>query len=151
MNRTLGRWQAAAALAAVLALAAPVAGAEPATLESVRALLALAGPAAGSESSERAIAQMRQRLPAVPEERWRQVAAELAKVDLTETLVPIYQKHLSQSDVEALLAFYATPAGKRVLAALPAIERDVLSAAEAVQRERAQAIAPLLATDRASN
>lgn len=35
--------------------------------------------------------------------------------------IPIYQKHLSEPDVDAIVAFYSTPVGQKVLHELPAI------------------------------
>ena len=40
-----------------------------------------------------------------------------ATARLIELLQPVYQKHLSLEDLEAALAFYETPAGKRIQAA----------------------------------
>lgn len=43
---------------------------------------------------------------------------------LNET-VPIYQKHLTESDVNTLINFYSTPVGQKVLHELPAILLEV--------------------------
>jgi hypothetical protein len=41
--------------------------------------------------------------------------------EMIDAIVPIYQKHLTKSDIDAILAFYATPAGQRLLKETPAI------------------------------
>lgn len=40
---------------------------------------------------------------------------------ILKDMVPIYQRHLSASDVEALVSFYSTPTGQRLLHELPAV------------------------------
>ncbi len=44
--------------------------------------------------------------------------------DITEAVVPAYQEHLSAADVQDGIDFYSSDAGKRLLAALPAITRE---------------------------
>jgi uncharacterized protein len=43
---------------------------------------------------------------------------------LTETVIPIYDKHLSQEDLKALLDYYKSPFGQRMLKILPEVARD---------------------------
>jgi hypothetical protein len=44
--------------------------------------------------------------------------------EITEALVPAYQKHLSAADVQAAIDFYSSEAGKRLLENLPVITRE---------------------------
>lgn len=44
--------------------------------------------------------------------------------EISETLIPVYQKNLSASDVQAAIDFYNSEAGKRLLEKLPAIVRE---------------------------
>jgi hypothetical protein len=41
-----------------------------------------------------------------------------------ETVLPIYDKHLSSEDLKALLAYYRSPFGQRMLKVLPEVARD---------------------------
>ena len=41
-----------------------------------------------------------------------------------ETVLPIYDKHLSNEDLKALLAYYRSPFGQRMLKVLPEVARD---------------------------
>jgi hypothetical protein len=43
---------------------------------------------------------------------------------ISETLIPVYQKNLSASDVQAGIDFYASEAGKRLLEKTPVIIRE---------------------------
>lgn len=62
--------------------------------------------------------------------------AELSLDDLIHDLVPIYQRHLSQSDVRALLAFYSSPPGQKILREQPAIIRESMQVAGNAQQKR---------------
>lgn len=56
---------------------------------------------------------------------------EEAKADeLAELLMPIYQKHLSEEDIQGALEFYETEAGKNMIKTLPAIMLDSAAAGE---------------------
>jgi hypothetical protein len=43
---------------------------------------------------------------------------------LTETVIPIYEKHLSSEDLKELLAYYQSPLGQRMLKVLPVVARE---------------------------
>ncbi len=63
----------------------------------------------------------------VPSEVWDDMEKELLKIsinDLVEMLLPIYQKHMTQSDIEELIAFYNTPIGKKFAKKSPLIMQE---------------------------
>ena len=39
-------------------------------------------------------------------------------------MVPVYQKHLSKSDVEEMIKFYSTPTGQKILREMPAMTAE---------------------------
>lgn len=41
--------------------------------------------------------------------------------EMLDSMVPVYQKHLTKGDVTALIAFYSTPTGQKLLHDMPAI------------------------------
>jgi len=43
---------------------------------------------------------------------------------LTETVIPIYDKHLSSEDLKQLLAYYQSPFGQRMLKVLPEVAHE---------------------------
>ena len=43
---------------------------------------------------------------------------------VVESVIPIYDKHLSSEDLRALLAYYKSPFGQRMLKVLPELARD---------------------------
>ena len=47
--------------------------------------------------------------------------------ELTELVVPIYVKHLDEKTLDAVIAFNNTPAGQKMIAAMPAITRESIA------------------------
>ncbi len=48
--------------------------------------------------------------------------------EILEAMVPIYQKHLSKSDLDGILAFYASPPGQKLLREQPAMMQEGMEA-----------------------
>jgi hypothetical protein len=49
--------------------------------------------------------------------------------ELLDDMIPVYQKHLSRSDVDAMDAFYASPTGQKLLREMPAMTAEAMQAA----------------------
>ena len=54
--------------------------------------------------------------------------ASLPVDDMVDAIVPIYQKHLTKSDLSAITAFYSSPAGQKILKEMPAIMAEAMQA-----------------------
>jgi hypothetical protein len=48
--------------------------------------------------------------------------------EMIDAVVPIYQKHLSKADIDSILAFYDSSAGKKLLKEMPAIMAESMEA-----------------------
>jgi hypothetical protein len=48
---------------------------------------------------------------------------------MLDDMIPVYQKHLSKSDVEAMSAFYSSPTGQKLLREMPAMTTESMQAA----------------------
>jgi len=48
--------------------------------------------------------------------------------EMMEAMVPAYQKHFTKGDMDALIAFYSTPTGQKVLQELPAVTAEGMQA-----------------------
>jgi len=46
--------------------------------------------------------------------------------EMLDSMVPVYQKHLTKGDVSALIAFYSTPTGQKLLRDMPAIMQEAM-------------------------
>jgi hypothetical protein len=62
--------------------------------------------------------------------------AHISMDDLVRDVVPIYQRHLTKSDVAALIAFYSSPVGQKLRREQPAMMRESMEATSAGQREK---------------
>jgi uncharacterized protein len=49
--------------------------------------------------------------------------------DMLADMIPVYQKHLTQADAEAMIAFYSSPTGQKLMQELPAITSEGMQAA----------------------
>ena len=48
--------------------------------------------------------------------------------EILDSMVPIYQKHFTKGDVDALVAFYSTPTGQKMINEMPAITAEAIRA-----------------------
>lgn len=61
--------------------------------------------------------------------------------EMLQAMVPVYQKHFTKGDIEALTAFYTTPTGQKVLKEMPAITAETMqSVMPLIQKMTAKAI-----------
>ena len=74
---------------------------------------------------------MKKRYPQIAEERLEQFDAMMEEsmkdfpVDaIIDDLVPVYQKHLTKTDVSAMNVFYSSPTGHKLLREMPAMTEE---------------------------
>jgi len=63
----------------------------------------------------------------ISSEQWAAKEKEIVSLsvdDLVDLLVPVYQKYLSQSDLEKIIAFYETPVGKKYARETPKLTQE---------------------------
>ncbi len=103
---------------------------DQATDAKVRELLAMTGAGdMGVQVMDGMLEQFRQ-MPGLPEgfiEAFQKLAKPESLVDL---VVPIYRKHMDEATIDASLAFYRTPSGRKLLAAQPAIVKESMAAGQ---------------------
>lgn len=56
--------------------------------------------------------------------------------EMIDAMVPIYQKHLTKSDLDAILAFYGSPAGQKLLREQPAMMQEGMEVGGEIGRKR---------------
>lgn len=68
------------------------------------------------------------KLPADFEDRMNRTMDEQMKTfpwnDILDAMVPVYQKHFTKNDVDALVAFYSTATGQKVIEEMPEITAE---------------------------
>src|SRR5713101_8605610 len=60
--------------------------------------------------------------------------------DIMQAMVPVYQKHFTKGDVDALTAFYGTPTGQKILRELPAITAEEMQSMMPLLRKQIEAM-----------
>jgi uncharacterized protein len=60
--------------------------------------------------------------------------------EMLEATVPVYQRHLSKSDLRAMMAFYSSPVGQKVLREQPAMVQESMQAAAGIQQRIARTV-----------
>lgn len=57
-----------------------------------------------------------------------QVLKGVSVEGLIDDMIPVYQKHLNKSDVYAMVGFYSTPTGQKILKEMPAMTTEGMQA-----------------------
>jgi hypothetical protein len=60
--------------------------------------------------------------------------------EMVDAMVPIYQRHLSHEDIEAILAFYSSPVGQKLLREQPAMMQEGMKVGGEIGRRRLEAM-----------
>lgn len=58
--------------------------------------------------------------------------------EMLEATIPVYQRHLTKSDLQAMMAFYSSAVGQKVLREQPAMVQESMQAAEGIQQRIAR-------------
>jgi len=113
----------------VASIAAPPSGDQKASPAEIRKLLAASGADKSlGEADRQIIDTLRARRKDFPDERWQEAREQIDRAALTGRIEAAYARHLSREDVAALIAFYETPAGKRIAGAQPGLSKEIAAA-----------------------
>jgi uncharacterized protein len=82
--------------------------------------------------------------PTVDSAFWNEFRKEMSVENLTKLIVPIYDKYFTETDLDALIAFYTTPAGVKVKNVLPQLSREAMEKGAAWGKEVGEKIAKKL-------
>ena len=59
---------------------------------------------------------------------------------MLDDMIPIYQKHLTGTDVDAMITFYSSPTGKKLMQQLPQITQEAMQASNARVQKHIDAV-----------
>ncbi len=105
--------------------------AAPASSQSIKQLMQKTGAGdMGLMAMNQMVPALKQMIPDAPEKFWQDFMAEFNADDLEEMIVPIYKKYLSQEEIDAINAFYDTPAGKKLIKVQPLIMQESMAAGQ---------------------
>jgi hypothetical protein len=134
------------------ALSTPVYAADTEDEAILELIRLTGGDELGKQMAAVLLQQLKPAFPQVPEQLWTEFARELTSGELTTFIIPIYKKHFSLEELNGLIAFYATPLGKKVISEMPAIMQESMAvgsewgrgkAAEILQRLHEKGFEPI--------
>jgi hypothetical protein len=103
------------------------------------------------QSLDQMLASMKTRNPQISSEFWDRFQSEINVRELIDKMMPIYDKYYSLDDLKAVNAFYATPAGKRLLAVTPQIAHESMQMGEQWGRNLSLRIVSEMREEKAKN
>ena len=93
--------------------------------QAIRKLMEMIGASdLGAQVSQQLFGQMRLDFPQVPESLWAELAESLDPADLAGLAIPIYDRHFTMEELQALIDFYTTPVGQKVVNKLPLVAQE---------------------------
>lgn len=108
---------------------------------TARELLTISGGGKlGSKVFQQLLSSFKQGMPNVPEKFWNEVAKETDPNDLVTLAVPIYLKHFTVDEMKNIMAFYKTPAGAKLINAMPNITQEMMLAGQRWGKELGQKV-----------
>jgi hypothetical protein len=69
-----------------------------------------------------------------------EIFGEISLEEIVKNVVPVYQRHLTKADVTALITFYSSPVGQKVLREQPAMVRESMEATAAGQQHKMESL-----------
>jgi len=69
-------------------------------------------------------------MPDVPQKFWTRFMEKVDPRDLENLIVPIYDRHFTLKELQALVAFYKTPEGTSVITKMPVVMQESMMAGQ---------------------
>jgi hypothetical protein len=99
--------------------------AEPASKKSIEKLMQRTGAGnMGIQVMNQMLPALKKMVPDAPEKFWTDFMAEVDANEMVNLVIPIYQKYLTEEDVEVMNKFYNSPTGKKLIRVQPQIMRE---------------------------
>jgi uncharacterized protein len=93
---------------------------------AARELLEMSGGGTlGERVIEQLISSFKKKLPNVPASFWDDLGKELDPTELVTLALPVYTKHYTVEEMRAIMAFYKTPAGAKLVQSMPEITQEM--------------------------
>lgn len=103
---------------------------------AIRRLLVLTGASQlGKQVMTQMVTTMKGVLPQVPDSFWERFMREVRPEELTDLIIPIYDRHFSYDDIRQLIAFYESPIGRKFVGQLPQLTQESMTAGQAWGRQ----------------
>lgn len=99
--------------------------------KTLRTMLDVAGTQATFQAAIKQMFTMfKQQRQQVPAEVWNSFETEFSKASLDELvdrLVPVYQKHFTEADLNGFISFYRTPIGRKLAEKSPLVMQESMA------------------------
>jgi hypothetical protein len=93
------------------------------------------------------------KLPPDFEERMTKMMDDMLKDipwdEMMKTTVPVYQKHLTKGDIDALITFYSSPTGQKMLREMPVLMAESMEAMMPIMQEHIDKVAARMQSEMA--
>jgi len=76
----------------------------------------------------------------VPQEFWDECKKEMKSEDISNMIIPIYEKYYTETDINQLITFYNSPIGKKMIATMPQITQESMTAGQAWGKQIGQRV-----------
>lgn len=124
------------------------AGASDSHVAAARELLVVTKTAELSKQVMTSVMQpMREALPQVPPEYWKELQAEMKGEELVELCIPAYTKHLTEEEIREIIKFYKSPIGRKLIEKQPLIMMDTMAIGQEWGRKLGERILKRLRDD----
>lgn len=121
-----------------LAAQAPAPPAPSAREAKIRELLRVTGSGRlAVQMVDQMLSGFRKAMPDVPAAFWDELRSEIKPEDFETLIIPIYEKHYDDADLQGLLDFYDSPLGRKMLREMP----DILTESMETGRRWGQGLA----------
>ena len=98
----------------------------------IREVLRVTGAAKlGIMAVDQVLSALKAQMPQVPDSFWQEFRAGVNEQDLENMVVPIYAKHFDEAELQGMIDFYSSPLGKKVIAEMPALMQESITAGQA--------------------
>jgi len=105
---------------------------DPELKKDIRKMLKLSGQGElGIQVMESMIGSFKVTMPDVPDSFWKDFMNEVDADGLIEMVVPVYAKHFTRDDIKAMVEFYNSPVGKKLIKKQPLIMQESMAVGEA--------------------
>jgi hypothetical protein len=87
-----------------------------------------------------ATAEQKKQLREMLDDVMHQALGPAAINEMLEATIPVYQRHLTKADLDAMVAFYASPIGQKILHEQPAMVQESMEASAGIQERIARSM-----------
>lgn len=99
--------------------------------EKIKTLLTLTNSAnMGIQMASQFLDSFKQAYPDVPNDFWEGVKKEMNLEEVENMIIPVYDKHFTEKEIDDFITFYKTDSGKKLIEKMPFVFQESQSAGQ---------------------